>query len=150
MMRSSIPRRSSVTTPTRMPSCLRSSWTMVAICARSAFPELVSIVNSTALRWSSTNVPSGNHEKPAARRHGLAERELPKPSPPGRRFGGPVRRWIVLVEEQELVVQSGAEILELVFAARLILQEELEVGRAQLRRYVRLAGLEPHRLSVFA
>ena len=84
------------------------------------------------------------------RRHGLAERELPKPSPPGRRFSRPVRRRIVLVEEQELVGQSGAKILELVFAARLILQEQLEVGRAQLRRYVRLAGLEPHRLCVFA
>ena len=58
-------RSSSVTTFTRMPSCFRSSWMMVAIWTRSAFSKLVTIVNSTGWPAASTSVPSACHEKPA-------------------------------------------------------------------------------------
>ena len=75
-------RSSSVTTLTRMPSCFRSSWMIVAIWIRSAFSEFVTIVNSTGCRPRRRARPSG-----LPREAGLLQ-QLPRaPRPNARGFG---------------------------------------------------------------
>jgi len=83
-------------------------------------------------------------------RNRLPERQLAKPHLFSSNRRRPFLRQVVLVEEQEGVVESGAAVDQLIVAAALISQEDVEIRGAQPRRDIGLARLESHGLRIFA